>query len=279
MKTMILLFMLVGADAQDARVEYARQVSSMNTFFWKERLSLANWAKSRGLHSEARAHFEFMLKNISGTHPYKTRARKSLRGSWSKKEDSASEAVRREYRNKLQRYFTGTADRCFRAYEIAKRGGLANEARASLSKTVQFYTDHEKARKARGEVKVEAFGWVSEADAAMIGRNLFRVGERSLDGLQLKDKEHSTWNNAWVVRSEHFFIRTDLPIRTAVEALELLEDFYKGMKSWLGEGFELPKRPMGLYLFCHSQDLERVRRDLPGAPSSTAFYHGLTNLV
>ncbi|MBI2901416.1 MAG: DUF1570 domain-containing protein [Planctomycetes bacterium] len=272
---MLLLF-LAALSLQDAKQRYNEKIQEMNQLFWTERLKIADWAKEAGLYREAREHYEFMVKNIPGSHPYKARASNQLVGPWKKQPNKAAEAKQKEYAKRLDAYYRSVADRCFEAYRIAKSGGLAEEARTCLGKTVEFYLAHPAARKERGEERVEGFGWVPKADADL-SRAAVPAGPP--DELEKDDAKHETWGTAWVVRSKHYLLRTDLPIRRAVAVLELLEKLYDALVAWCEGTFTEPAPPLGVYFFRKTRDLEAERARLPGARSTVAFYHQFTGVV
>lgn len=263
----VLVFACQGSDAKQ---RYAQKVADMNDYFWKERIKIAEWAKGAGLYREARSLLEFMVKNIDGRHPYKSRADNLLTGSWKKKANTATEAKQKDYAKKLEAYYRGVADRCWDAYKIAKGGGMAEEAKLCFAKTVEFYHDHDAARKERGEVKVEGFGWVSAADAKL------PVLDRADES---EDAAHSTWATAWVLRSKHYLLRTDLPAKRATAVLELLEKLYETLRTWCEGTFAEPPGPMGIYFFRNGRDLEMEKAKLPNPPNAIAFFHGMTNIV
>ena len=266
----MLWLLLLSLVPQDAKQRYAQKVTDMNEYFWKERIKIAEWAKGAGLYREARTLLEFMVKNIEGRHPYKSKAEGILTGSWKKKANTATDAKQKEYVKKLETYYRGVADRCWDAYKIAKGGGMTEEAKLCFAKTVEFFQDHEAARKERGEVKVEGFGWVSAADAKL------PVVERADEA---EDASHSTWATAWVIRSKHYLLRTDLPAKRATAVLEVLEKLYESLRAWCEGAFAEPQGPMGIYFFRNGRDLEIEKAKLPSPPSAVAFFHGMTNIV
>ncbi len=275
----MLTAVLLGLLAQGAKERYQQKIGEMSDYFWKERLRLAEWAKSSGLNREARGLLEFMVKNIQGTHPYKTRADTLLWGPWKRQPNSATTAKQKEYLRRLESYYRATADRCFEAYRIAKAASMKEETVTALQKTIEFYHDHEGARKERGEEKVDGFGWIAKADAEFVRASCFDADSRSVEDLEKSDGEHETWASAWVVRSKHYVLRTDLPVRRALAALELLEKLHAVLLEWCEGSFTEPPERMGVYFFRRLADLEAERAKLPNTPAAVAFYHALTNVV
>jgi hypothetical protein len=245
MATLLLALLL----AQDAKARYADACVRMNKHVWEEKLDLADWCKSNGLPGEAAAHYRFVKTHIPGTHPYKTRAEKALAGSWKEKADSAETKTRETYAKKCAEYVRKAGDLSFECYKIAKAGKLNDLAVTSLLKTIEFDADHPGARKERGEVKDDAFGWVPEK---------------------------SPWKAA--ATSKHFAIHTDRTDGDAAAArLEKMHDTFYGL---VGTRFAPLTKPVGVVWLDDKIAFDEVCRGVPGAPPQpTAFYSHITNLV
>ena len=272
MRVVPLLLLLVAP--QEGKSRYLQARADQMQFFWETRLELADWARSNGLNEEARSLLEFMVRNIAGFHPLKSKAETRLKGSWRRNPTRADAGRLADYQERLRDYYRGTADRAFAAYRAAKRAGLEKEARQSLEETLEYFLDHEEARRERGEVKVEGFGWVPERDAEVARRNLVEV-----DQLPEDDGKHATWEDARVVRSKHYLVRSDLPPSRIRAVCELLERFYPVAAAFTEGEFKEPPVPLGVWFFRRREDFDAVRLGLRRSFDGLAFYHALTNLV
>jgi hypothetical protein len=272
MRSLAVLILL--APPQDAKSRYLQAHADQMQYFWETRLELADWARANGLNEEARTLLEFMVRNIAGSHPLKSKAETRLKGSWKRNPTRADAKRLADYQERLRDYYRETADRAFVAYRHAKRAGLGKEARKSLDDTIEYFLDHEEGRRERGEAKVEGFGWVPERDAEVARRNLVEVEKLPED-----DATHGTWENAWVVRSKHYLMRSDLPPSRIRAVIDLLEKFYPQAAAFVEGEFQEPPLPLGVYFFRSREDFDAVRQGLRRSFEGIAFYHGMTNLV
>lgn len=256
-----------GQDRERSRHLELRARASRQ--FWENSLKIAERAKADGLYREARALLEMVTRGISGRHPYKSKAMNLLAGSWKNRANRGDAAA---FRERLWRHFEESADLCFAAYEVAKSNGLQKEAGIALDETLRYYLHHERARRERGEVHVKDFGWVPSSEAESIRRNTF-----ALDGLPEDTSGHDTWKNAWVIRSKHYVVRSDLPLETIKTTLDRLEKLYEEVMDLVKSAFPEPPLPLRVYLFRHRKDFDKARQGLRGYTNVAAFYHGHTN--
>ncbi len=244
---MILLLALL---IQDAKAEFKAADERFSRYTWEARLDLGDWCKSRGLTEEAAAHYRFVRDRIAGAHPYKTRADKALSGTWKDKASTADAKTRAEHEKKCAEYARKAADLCFECYRIAKKGKLSDLVAPMLSKTLECDIDHPEARKERGEVKDETFGWVAEKSA---------------------------WKAT--ASSKHFAILTDGGDAEAV--LERLEKVHDAFYQLFGDRFTSLARPMAVISLKDPKAFDDLRKSVPGAAAAAnaAFYSHLTHIA
>lgn len=269
----VAVFAPPRAHAQD-RSAYNDALLSLSTYLWDRRLSLADWCKSNGFVREARSHYQFIVLNAASGDPHKSKAQAKLRGDWKSKPSETDPEKWAKYREKLHRYFQELGDRAWRIHVAADKAKLKKEAADWLDKTVHFYLDQPDARAKRGEEKVEAFGWVPKAEAEQARKPAEVSGD-----LSAKDADHRSWDQAWVMRSPHFMIRTTAGNREAARTLELLEKARTVFFETLGGRMKAAEYRLGLYLFTSAADAEAVRSKVPGTPVLFGFFNPSTNIA
>jgi hypothetical protein len=264
------------APAQD-RSPYSEACLRFTEYLWERRISLADWCKSNGLVREARSHYQFIVLNGGAGNPYTAKAQGRLRGDWKDKPGEADPEKWGKYREKLHEYFQELGDRAWRIHVAADKAKLKKEAPDWLEKTVQFYLDQPEARAKRGEEKVEAFGWVSKAEAEQARRAV-----DCTEDLSAKDDDHRSWDRAWVIRSPHFLLRTTVGNREAARTLELLEKAREVFFKTLGARMKPFEYRVGIYLFAANADAEAVRSKIIGTPATAmfgGFFNSVTNIA
>lgn len=276
MMRLAAVLLLSALFGYQEKTEYLNAYGKLGIYLCEQRLSLGDWCRKNGLPREAKIHFQFIADKIPSPNPYRGAALNRLQGSWKKDPNTATPEKRAEYRKRLLAYFQGVGDRCWTVYQAAKKARLKPEAAEALEKTVQFYIDHEAARKERGEEKVEGFGWLPAAEA-----ELARGAVDWKDDRSAQDKDHTTWANSWVVQSPRFIVRTTHPFKKAVEALELLEKLHDAFYGAMAGRMKAPDRRMGLYLFRLDIEAEKVREKLGGGhvPVGGSFFHAGSNVA
>ncbi len=244
------MLLLLALLVQDAKADFAAADARFSRHTWEARLDLGDWCKSHSLPEEAAAHFRFVRDRIAGTHPYKTRADKALSGTWKDKASTADEKTRAEHDKKCADYIRKAADLCFECYRIAKKGKLNDFIAPMLAKTLECDIDHPEARKERGEVKDETFGWVPE-------------------------------KTPWKVTasSKHFAIMTDGDNADAI--LQRLEKVHDTFYELFGERFAPLAKPMAVINLRDAKAFDDIRKSVPGAAAgaNAAFYSHLTHIA
>jgi hypothetical protein len=272
MKTLFTLAVLwaVIAPAPQDRAAYNEALVSWSQYLWDRRLSLADWCKSNGFVREARGHYQFIVQNTQTGDPHKSKAQARLRGDWKNKPSETDPEKWAKYREKLHEYFRELGARGWRIHVAAEKAKLKKEADDWLEKTVSFYLDQPEARAKRGEEKVEAFGWVPKAHAEQA-----RKPVEMAEDLSAKDEEHRTWDQAWVMRSPHFLLRTTVGNREAARILELLEKARDVFFQTLGGRMKPPEYRVGLYIHANASD---ARTSGPMGPG-VGFFNPVTNIA
>lgn len=272
--------LILLALLQDPRAEYGKRTQDLSRYFWEERLTVADWCQKNGLYRESRDLLQFMLLHIPGRHPYKTRAQTRLKGSWTRKPNTATSKKREDYLRRLESYYRSCADRCFELHEFARSHKLDAQAAEALDHTIRYYADHPKAREMRGEVNVAGFGWIPCDEADRVRTRTVLLESADPETLAAEDNRHNDWETAWIVRSPHYLIRGDLPFAKLKGALETLEVLYGELKAFCSGTLNEPATPMGVYYFRNGHDLEKLKATLPGTPENAlCFFHGMTNIA
>lgn len=97
--------------------------------------------------------------------------------------------------------------------------------------------DSENLRKAFGEKNVYPYGWLNIEDQKKVKKKYVRIDNTWIKERDLKrtgDKEHNKWGKAYEFESEHFLIRTDVPYKTLLETVDILEGYYKKFYDLIG---------------------------------------------
>ncbi|HZL72032.1 MAG TPA: hypothetical protein VFC86_06210 [Planctomycetota bacterium] len=267
----VVMGLALAAPAQD-RSAYNEALLRFNAYLWENRLSLADWCKANGLVREARGHYQFIVLNGGTGNPFTSKAQAKLRGDWKSKPSDANPEKWAKYRERLHEYFRELGTRAWRIHAAAEKAKLTKEADDWLAKTVHFYLDQPEARAKRGEEKVEAFGWVPQAEAEQA-----RKAVDPSEDLSAKDEEHRSWDRAWVIRSPHFLLRTTVGNREAARILDLLEKSRTVFFGTLGDRMKAVEYRVGLYLFATNDDVEAARLAVAGA--SIGYFNPVTNIA
>jgi hypothetical protein len=100
---------------------------------------------------------------------------------------------------------------------------------------LEFWPEHEGARKAYGQEMLDGMGWLRSADAERFRPCLVKTKEAPRENERV-----ATWAQPYVMAGEHFTLVTDLPWGRALRYARLLERFYEIFYEVTGE--YLPKR-------------------------------------
>lgn len=158
----------------------------------------------------------------------------------------------RAWRIELRKANLDYANSLYSCAQAAMRSGFASFAYGLIRDTVRSDSDHVAARrllgyvrdgdewvtpfakkkKRRGEVWDEKFGWLPKAHVAR-----YHAGERFYQRRRTSRGEwisaardaaqHANFNNPWVIRTEHYLIKTNYSLERGVEVASKLEDYYQ----------------------------------------------------
>jgi hypothetical protein len=164
------------------------------------------------------------------------------------------------------------------AKELADGDDTRDRARQLARVAIEHDRDEETARFTLGQVRAKGWGWVPVAHAAELAR-----GRAEFDGRWLPvaavDRKRQTWKHAWRLETDHWSVRSNLPLERVREIARRLEALWEQWRAdWAGS-LPLRERPGRHEVFVFAREseyrtfLERTDpnhvRGVPGQYSST----------
>lgn len=259
---------------------------------------LGFWCMQNKLPRQARLQFEKVIK----LDPNHIHARKELnyikyKDKWIK----AEEQDRFIYEDKLSQIKENDVESLFRLGKWCNEVGLSEEAENEFKEIIKLNPDHEGARKALGYVKYKGtwvakgdaeqltkgyikhaqFGWVKKEDIPYLEKGLLPFNKEWLPAEEVR-KLRQQWENAWVVETEHFVIRTNTFQELAELVAEELEHFYKAFITYYKITPPKKQEKIRHLIFRTLADAQREGapdRQMPQLKNNGAFEHTETNTV
>ncbi len=152
------------------------------------------------------------------------------------------------------------------AKRLAALAGNAGEYRERLAReAVRLDPNSATARTLLVQVRVKGWGWVSLATAAKLKQGLYPVGTEWLGRAEARAKTKN-FEHAWVVTSDHWRVRSNLPLERVFVLRDLLELLYaRFMDDW--DGY-LPMRdvkaPFDVWVFAQKAEYDEFTKNDPG---------------
>ena len=133
--------------------------------------------------------------------------------------------TRAGFEKRRLKHSKGAADRLAGLAAAYEETGDTEKAAGVAREVVRLDPDHAGGRRILDQKKAAGWGWGSEEDAARLKKGLL-----PLDGEWKKRarvvKQRRQWKHAWEIESEHFRVRSNLPLERVFELRDLLESFH-----------------------------------------------------
>jgi tetratricopeptide (TPR) repeat protein len=278
---LIILFACIFLDARTPEKFYKLRLTTLEKKLANEYLKLGKKCKRLGIYNKARIEFQHALR----LDPQNKQVKKQIHLLDEINVDRNSISIRRYKKlvNQYERYLLKLERKFAKEYaELAKwckKRGKEKEAKKLIDKALDLDYHCKLARRLIGQVRVKKIGWVDKKDAPELRKGLRKFEGRWLPKKRV-DKLRNSWENAWVIKTRHYLIRTNCTLEMGYSLAEEVENvLYKTISRIfsLNRDFKPPKDLMQIYYFNNFSDYKaHVKGLLKGQRIPLAFYSNTT---
>jgi mRNA-degrading endonuclease RelE of RelBE toxin-antitoxin system len=241
---LFIIAFLINVTAFAEQEDDVKKVQDENAIDY---FKLGKWAKEKKLIGPAKQYFDKALE-LKPDYP---EAQKELSNGMTGELPKNYFELVKECRKKLQEVQQKCANRFAELAKYCRKNNLTEEREYCLNEAIKYDYNCNSAREERNEMKIEYFGWLSKSDAEKVKKGLMEFNGKWLPKNEV-ERLRNNWKNAWELRSGHYLLRTDIPLKKAQNVLNELENFYEiFMNIFYGmEDFNLPfTQPLKVYYF------------------------------
>lgn len=244
-------------------------------------LAYADWCRDAGLPGDARRAYLYLLQSAAGKESLalvEAGAEAGLKELAANPLLAPGPAARSEHREKVRRMLSVAAARYMEKAERLKGTGDAEGADAAVRTALVIDEECAAARAWRGERKTEGFGWVPAAEAGRIAANtvdIARLPPPAVWGAE--DLKHRRWEDAWVLLTPHYAIRSNRPLAEVVACGRLCEMLYVSFFDLARGACDRPAGRLGICYLADKADYDRllagVGKDAPFPPHNVVGFY------
>lgn len=239
--------------------------------FYADVLAYADWCRSEGLAPEARRAYLYLLETLAGKGSADDVAVGAQRGLAALAADpllAEKAGARTVHRERVREMLSRGSARYMEKAEALRGSDLA-KAEEAVRAALVIDTDCAAARAWRGEKRSDGFGWVPADEAARLSANAVSLSRLPPPAVwAAEDAKHRRWEDAWVLLTPRYAIRSNRPLAEVVECGRLCEMLYAAF-------FELARgacdRPAGRLGICYLADKADYDRFLAEAVKDGGF--------
>ena len=221
--------------------QYQERASKVDPTDLDSVFDLVNWCFQNNLESKARKNLRAILK----LDPNNEKARKllgyvSYKGKWFTQKELDAFKKREEREEKLAQGLVEYKGQWISKEEVEKiKSGM-------VKYKGEWVTPEEKERMEKNLVKYEG-QWLPKEDVEKMKQGLFKVGDQWVDKKEA-NRIHADWEDPWVLKSDHIFLKTNKDYDFAQSVLAEAERTYRDMKSLVGVEPNLKDSLITLYM-------------------------------
>lgn len=251
--------------------------------FYADVLAYADWCRAEGLAPEARRAYRYLLQTLAGKGSADDVAAGAQKGLAALAADpllAEKAGARTAHRQKAREMLSRSAARYMERAE-ALRGSDPAKAEEAVRSALVIDTDCAAARAWRGEKRSDGFGWVPADEAARLSANAVSLTRLPPPAAwAAEDAKHRRWEDAWVLLTPHYAIRSNRPLAEVVECGKLCELLYASFFDLARGACDRPAGRLGICYLAEKSDYDRflaeAAKDGPFVPHNVVgFYdHG-----
>ncbi|MFH0888723.1 MAG: DUF1570 domain-containing protein [Planctomycetota bacterium] len=265
-------FSALAQEPEDVKTDYQKKLTEIQNTDASDFYQLGKWAKDKKLFGPAKTYFKKALE-VKPDYPEVDEAlSENLTGDIPNNYFD----IAKECRKKIQESEQKCANRLTELAKYCKSKNLAEEKEFCINEALKYDFNNKSARDQKGEVKVDAFGWLMKTDAEKVKNGLIKANGKWLPKNEV-EKLKAKWEDAWEFKSDHYLLKTNIPFNKAHKALEELETLYDAaLNMFYGlDGFELPKNEFfDIFYFENQEDFQvHTAQCDPNAKEAPGYYN------
>lgn len=279
-----VLLLAPGARPQglDPGVALDAKLSEAQTALAKEGAGLIDFAVKQGLFAEARIELAWLKERVTDAAALAD-AEKKLPADPKYTDIPVYHAKGRAWIDKRDKAHEKVAGKWEEAATLAKTAA-PDRLEAVIDAGLAVSPDHKGLRKLRGQAHVPPYGWVANADAANWKKGLVKDGDQWIPKAEAA-KRHTSWEDPWVVETEHYQVRCNVSLDDAwmiARMAEMTWDVFEQVFAGFAE-FHKPEGKLVVYYFSSISDATAERQKVhtanPVMPNAAYGYYAFEDLA
>ncbi|MHC4662951.1 MAG: hypothetical protein ACYS8W_14820 [Planctomycetota bacterium] len=248
-----ILFLVAGYDTKAGEIldDFEKKKDKLVKKYVEELDKIEKYARKNKLEYDC----IHLAMDIALLDPANARAQELIK-SHKKEEKTASFKARHTFALKFAKTREKYSNKLFTLAGWCKRNKLIKEHEELMEVVLKLNPDNPKVRREMGQGYLVNYGWLKEESVKQIKKGKLEVGGKWIPK-EDADKLHSAWNNAWVIKGNHFEVRTNASYEEGLKVLNVAEELYELMKCEFGRYVDV-KNAAGLkiYYFATEKDFK-----------------------